>query len=310
MEIPIINENQYRFLFLNEERHYPEFLDKLKFDTSIGIYRHLRDMVDSGTTHDVFRLDLKCEYADSILVDAKTSPGNDLHDIKSYSAKYFNNNPVLKNGKIDNPVLTILCPVVNGLIDLMTIMYVVSHEITHLYDDWMSIKNGKGCLCANETIVKTSEFLEYASTNGNILLKDMAFLSYMSLKTEKQAFLSQTVQELEALGCTMWNYKDIMKKTSLYRNTDISYKNIVKYVRVLTPLQLETINELIVTQYQSANLPKMKLTSFDPDNYRNKLLKWSNGVHKDIMRRYGSVLAYYVDKLKNEFNSGRSMHIY
>lgn len=310
MYIPTINENQYHSLFLDEERHYPKFLDNLKFNVSCKIYERLNDMIGGEVYKNTFTLPVDCEYVDEILVGATITVGGDLTDPKSYTARYFNNDPNLVFGKVHKPVLIISCPSSDGKIDLMTLTYVLSHELTHLYDDWVSISNGNGCISANDTISDTTSLIGLESIPDNTILKDIAFLSYMSLKTEKQAFLSQTVQELKALDCTMWNYKEVIKKTTLYNNVYKAHKNFTEAIENLDSEQLYDICKYITDNHPNANVPQMSLNVFNPEKYKIKLMKWADKNYKDIMKRYGSVVSYYLDGLREQFNRGRSLFVY
>ena len=89
----------------------------------------------------------------------------------------------------------------------------LSHELTHLYDDWSELSRAKIGVNFNQKNVDTTKFIgNNFSKSNNDLLKKLAMLSYMSLNVEKQAFLSQTVQELESIGCNLYNYKEKLKE--------------------------------------------------------------------------------------------------
>lgn len=295
-----INEKQYKDIFLNETMHYPDFLDKLKGDVTTAVSTKLIQLIRSKKQNDTFEIKTECEYVDKITVNVVVSYGRDIKDKKNYALQYFNTDDELSDGKLRNPKLNIHIPSERDATDLATVAYGIAHELTHLYDDWNSIRSGKGCICAYKENIGTTEFIERAVKFNGTLIKDLAFMSYMSLKTERQAFLSQTIQELEKLGCGLGNYKDVVKETSLYKNVIESYKNIILNIEKSTDEQLFDTNYYIISMFPNASIPKIGINDFCAEKYKNKLLKWCEIVKKETMSRFGSVVQHYLDMLDED----------
>lgn len=304
-----LNEQQFSRLFLDEEMHYPKFLDELKAWTSLRIVAHISDMSRNGISEDDFFCPLNCKYADKILVHAKIENAFEGNQNGKCYALYFNTDDKLVDGRIQGAQLFVTCHKEREKLDLGTMQTAIAHEITHLYDDWNSIRNGNGCICKNVNNISTTEFLEQSIKNGPKILNDIAFLAYMALKTEKQAFLSQTVQELETLGCNLWNYKDVLKKTSVYRNVAISFEGLKKNLENTSDEDLENLNKIFVTGNQNVKVPKQNINDFEPKLYREKLLKWAERVYRETIKSYGSVVQYYLDGLEEKERPKTSMYV-
>ena len=124
----------------------------------------------------------------------------------------------------------IQCPSKNKKVMFPLLKVVLSHEITHLYDDWSELmRNGSDINYFNKNI-DTTNFINSSFQMNDELYKSLSIMAYMSLKVERQAFISQTVQELESLGCTLTNYKQKIKETTLYNNISNGYNNLLKEI--------------------------------------------------------------------------------
>ena len=61
MRIIKINEQQYRRLMLDEEMHYPKFLDILKNEISTKVHIEIEKQLSNNNTDFEFFLPLNCE---------------------------------------------------------------------------------------------------------------------------------------------------------------------------------------------------------------------------------------------------------
>ena len=297
-----INESQYRDMFLNETMHYPKFLDSLKEEVCTKVASHIANMIKSGVCDDEFMLDVDCEYVDKIVMHIKLDRDKDIRDKKAIHADYFNSSDVLVNGKLYKPTIRLFCPVNGEVYNYFAVKYRLSHELTHLYDDWNSIRNGNGSICRSPQNMDTTEFLKDSATGAQPVLRNVAFLAYMSLNTERQSFLSQTVQELEGLGCNQWNYREKLKETDTYNNITKSHEGVVNCANNMTDTDLHMLNLWVTSQFPKASIPKLNIGNFDAERYRTMLLKWAERVYHETMKSYGSVVQYYIDNLKEEWN--------
>lgn len=178
-----INEKQYKDIFLNETMHYPDFLDKLKGDVTTAVSTKLIQLIRSKKQNDTFEIKTECEYVDKITVNVVVSYGRDIKDKKNYALQYFNTDDELSDGKLRNPKLNIHIPSERDATDLATVAYGIAHELTHLYDDWNSIRNGKGHLK-----------LKHIECDANSI-----------------------TQELHSVGCGLGNYREAIKGTKTYK---------------------------------------------------------------------------------------------
>ena len=286
-----------------------KFLDNLKDDVSANVTNHISDMIKRCVTEEVVTIDVDCEYADKITVHINLDSNKDVRDKKAIHAEYFNSSDVLVDGKIDKPTIRLFCPVNGDVYNYFAVKYRLSHELTHLYDDWNSIRNGNGGICRSPQNMDTTEFLKDSATGAQPVLKNFAFLAYMSLNTERQSFLSQTVQELEGLGCNQWNYREKLKETDTYNNITKSHEGVVNCANNMTDSDLHMLNLWVTSQFPKARIPKMNAGGFDAERYRAMILKWAERVYHETMKSYGSVVQYYIDNLKEEWNRNANYFI-
>lgn len=297
-----INESQYKKLFLNEEMHYPAFLDGIKETVSNQLIKYIGDMIKHNIMDHSFVIRLDCEYTDELVIEIHMFQSDSIDDERDYFVIYINERNRLVNGKLYHPKIKIQCPICKKKYNPLELHYRIAHEVTHLYDDWMSLRNGNGGICQNKINSDTEDFVRRVMReNSDKYLVDLAFLCYMSLKVERQAFLSQTIQELEYLGCTRGNYKDVLKRTSTYKNLNKSYCGVIDFLDASGDDTLSRINIFIVESFPKASIPKLNLGDFDPNRYRQMLSKWAKRIYHNTMKSYGSVVQYYIQKLDEEF---------
>lgn len=304
-----INEVQYADMFLNEERHYPKFLDKLKMDVTRAIEVEIDKRTKDKQYHFNTNISINSEYCDEINIDVTLQPYGDINDRLQYQASYYNDNNYLQNGKLIWPQLIIMCPFVNHITDYFRLYYSVSHELTHLYDDWMSLKYGRKSILSYPQNRDTILFSQRAIKMGTDLGKGIGMLSYLSLKVERQAFLSQTVQELKGLGCTQFNYKEKLKETVFYGNLTKSYKLFYEGINNTYDEDLVRLNKWVIRKFPKASVPKYDVKIMNAEQYRQKLMCWADKIYHQTMKKYGSVVSYYVDELEEEWNKHTSMFI-
>lgn len=311
MRIIKINEQQYHSLLMNEELHYPKFLDKLKDYVSMHVHIKIKEELKNKNYSFQFLLPCDSEYTDSIWFDVNIDPNGDITDKRLYNCFYYNQYNSLFNGKLRNPKIIVNCPCKNKTVTFLLLKTALSHELTHLYDDWNELSRNKTGINFVQKNQDTTKLVNmYAKQKTDDLLKSISFLSYTSLKVEKQAFLSQTIQELEEIGCTLFNYKEKIKETIIYNNINKTYKTIVSKINSTDEETLFNFNQCIIDIVPKANIPKLNVGQFDAERYRSMLLEWAEKTHHHMMKYYGSVVQYYLDKLKEEKDKITSMYIF
>lgn len=308
MRIIKINEKQYKKLLLGEEMHYPKFLDKIKEDITLNLSLIIEENLSNNVFNFQYVMQYSCEYTDNILFDVTIDPDGDVKDKRNYYCTYSNQYNRLLNGKLINPIITINCPSKNKIILIPILKTVLSHELTHLYDDWMALKTGQNGINYNEKNTD-STYLLSANIDNESLYKYLGVLSYMSLKAEKQAFISQTVQELQEIGCSLSNYRQKIKETIMYKNITKGYNNVMDMLEKVTDNELDNCNKYVLTVSPKANIPKLNISDFNANKYRLMLIKWAENVYHNTIKSYGSVVQYYIDNLQEQKNKTTSMFI-
>ena len=310
MRIKKINEQQYHSLLMNEEMHYPKFLDKLKEDVLIRVCAEIQSKIKEKIYKFEFLCPYKCQYIDEILFDVNINRYGDIKNKKEYQCFYYNPFNTLINNKLLQPRITINCPCQNNIFLVAILRVALSHELTHLYDDWSEMSREKDGVNYKQKNIDTTSFINDSFLiEDNQLFQKLSMLSYMSLKVERQAFLSQTVQELEEVGCTLYNYKEKLKETILYNNITKSFNGLFDIIDNSDEQVLFDCNKKIIATYPKANLPKLNMGDFNCEKYRNMLKNWADKIFHNTMKNYASVVQYYLDKLQEEKNNMTSMYI-
>lgn len=298
----LINEVQYADMFLNEDRHYPKFLETFKS----MVLMKLADEIEHHTKLNFYNfsayIKVDCEYCDCIDFVVSLKPDEDIRDRTKYAASYYNKYNQLLYGKLYKPQIKLICPFDGKKTDFFKVDYCVSHELTHLYDDWMSLKNGKDSIIMHPKNTDSTVFAQNMINSDNPLYKGIGMFCYMSLKVEKQAFLSQTIQELKGLGCNDTNYRDKIKETTFYSNVNKSYIMICDSINTCNETILERINRWLFQNTPKANVPKYGKNDFDCKMYREKIKRWADNTYHQLMKHFGSIVSYYLDEKRNKLN--------
>lgn len=308
-QIILINEVQYADMFLNEERHYPKFLDDIKTSVFKFVFDTLQKCIKNRMNEYKTTMGINCEYCDEIIFKIILRNGWDTKDKRLYKTYYLNHYNKLYNGKIYKPQIIIDVPINNGKTNYFILDYSVSHELTHLYDDWVALRNGNESISFQTKNVYSNDMIQYLMKRGREFEKGIAVLSYLSLKVERQAFLSQTIQELKQIGCTQFNYRQKIKETVLYNNISKGYKMFLNGIRIADSKMLYNLNAKIMTEFSGASIPKYDINGFDAEKYREKLIRWANNIYHQTMKSFGSIVSYYIDELKEDWNKHMSMII-
>ena len=71
-------------------------------------------------------------------------------------------------------------------------------------------------------------------------------------------------------------------------------------IKIADSKMLYNLNAKIISEFPSASIPKYDINGFDAEKYREMLIRWANNIYHQTMKRYGSVVSYYVDELEEE----------
>lgn len=287
----ILNECEIAEL-LGEERHYPSFLDKFRTDVIEEFIRNLEQMTEEHVTAKTFNVTVDNEYCHTIVFNVKLNVGEDVFDRDNYKLSYYNNSG-LKDGKLENPVINTIFPVDDEWYTLFDLCRAyLMHELTHLYDDWMRIKNGKGNLCFDDKVNVANSIKDIGETFNSEFAKAFCNMLYMTTKSEEQAFMSELLSELFAIGCTEVNYREKMKETVPYMNIRNAKKNLVKAVNECDYGEIFMVMSIVKRKNLRIGF------DFDLKNetaLREKLIRWAELAEDRFLKRYYSVVGYYLE---------------
>jgi hypothetical protein len=210
---------------------------------------------------------------------------------------YFNNRELV-DGKIPMPIIKIFT---GYHIKSDEIMNTIDHEVTHLYDDWIWQKSGHEPLLKTKDRLNNVNFLNTVWDGGDDefeideFIKSIAYCIYLADKSEQHAFLNQTVTELNSLGANRANIHTKMKETSSYQ----MYTKTLSILKdVLSKHSDNYVNQTysyLVNQFGEITIPKPKQT----ESYKQTLISWIENICRMFLKRYYSIVQYYIDTIEN-----------
>lgn len=145
--------------------------------------------------------------------------------------------------------------------------------------------------------IENTEFLEQNINSNNKLLKNIAWVCYMSLYTESNAFTAQLMSELRNMKCNYSNVKEKFKETVAYNNLKGIEKDLFSELASSSEYGLFLTNNFIISHYRKTSAPKLNIEQFDADRYKQMLSKWAERTLYRIAKRYYGVVQLYCDEL-------------
>lgn len=289
-----LTESELSKLLLNEELHYPRYLEEM---TNI-ILQWSKDDISSllnnkESSGDFLHFFKDNQYADRLSLSISISEGNMFTNT---SAQYYNEYGNFGFNKIMNKLS---CPSIylnitlnkNGTYNEHQLKTSISHELMHLYDDWNSLSHGNGPINANQDLMAANNMM---FQKDNHLLQNMGKLLYLSNKFEKKAFITQVYNELNAVGCTDENFREKYKETITYKNYNKLDTLIKQEIISSNDEELQNINYILNSEYKDTHLPKLSIHNFNANEYRDKLNKFIDNVCHDFIKKYGGILTAYL----------------
>lgn len=289
-----LTESELSQLLLNEELHYPRYLEEMtdiilqwcKYDIS----SLLNNKESSGDFLHFFKDN---QYADRLSLSISISEGNMFTNTR---AQYYNEYGTFGFNKI---ISKLSCPSIylnitlnkNGTYNEHQLKTSISHELMHLYDDWLSLSQGKESINTNTDLMAANNMM---FQKDNHLLQNMGKLLYLSNKFEKKAFITQVYNELNAVGCTDENFREKYKETITYKNYNKLETLIKQEIISSSDEELQNINYILNSEYKDTHLPKLSIHNFNANEYRDKLNKFIDNVCHDFIKKYGGILAAYL----------------
>lgn len=293
-----ITESELSKLLLNEELHYPRYLKEM---VNI-ILQWSKDDISSllnnrESSGDFLHFFKDNQYADKLSLSINLSNNNMFSDAK---AQYYNEYGSFGFNKITNKLV---CPSIYLNISLSKdntyneymLKTNISHELMHLYDDWKSLSTGNEPINTNQDLMAAHNMM---FQNVDKMLQNIGKLLYLSNKFEKKAFIAQTYNELEAVGCTDENYKTKYKETITYKNYNKLKSQIKQEILSSTDNELENINYELNNRYKGTHIPRLSDKNFSVDVFREKLDKFIEYICHDFIKKYGGILTAYLQDYK------------
>lgn len=289
-----LTESELSKLLLNEELHYPRYLEEM---TNI-ILQWSKDDISSLLNNNENNGDFLHFFNDNHYVD-RLSLSINLSDNNIFSnakAQYYNEYGSFGFNKVTNKLT---CPNIylnisfnkEGKYNEEMLKTSISHELMHLYDDWKALSKGKESITSDVDLMAAHNMM---FQNPDKLLQNMGKLLYLSNKFEKKAFIAQVYDELKAIGCTDENYREKYKETITYKNYNKLETLIKQEIISSSDEELQNINYILNSEYKDTHLPKLSIHNFNANEYRDKLNKFIDNVCHDFIKKYGGILTAYL----------------
>ena len=289
-----LTESELSQLILNEELHYPRYLEEMTYI----ILQWCKDDISSllknkESNGDFLHFFKDNQYADRLSLSINITEGNVFTNTR---AQYYNEYGTFGFNKIMNKLS---CPSIylnitlgkNGTYNEHQLKTSISHELMHLYDDWNSLSHGNGPINTNQDLMAANNMM---FQKDNHLLQNMGKLLYLSNKFEKKAFITQVYNELNAVGCTDENFREKYKETITYKNYNKLETLIKQEIISSSDEELQNINYILNSEYKDTHLPKLSIHNFNANEYRDKLNKFIDNVCHDFIKKYGGILTAYL----------------
>ena len=306
----IIKQSIEEFIFdgrygLLEGQHYPEFLDNFKIQITSEIINELKKL----PRPDTFTIDVHdYDYVKKIRVVTEVINNDDINNEMYYTANYDSLGTEFKNKSLCIGVITLFFPIdMDGNTNYDLIEETIYHELNHIYDDYTKRKYDveKG-----REPKPLGDNLHLQAVNTMIhdnLLDDLGFLAYYNAKTEEQAFLSTVPKELEYRGANRDNIQTLMRTIPTYSQIYQHHRTALSFLKDKNKWSddvLIMVNDKIRDRYPDAGVPYCKMYVV-PDEYRKKLIAWCESVYDRFIKRYYSVVQYYLDNKVKNVNESR-----
>ena len=299
-------KQQHKFILLNEmevgrllgeERHYPSFLDGFKSDVISKFKAVVSKMMDECETRKSFDIEVDSEYCKRIEFDVELVPDNNSFDVSGFDFRYSNESEFV-DGKIDKPKIECVIPYQKKYkeSDLSMAEVFLTHELTHLFDDLMALKNGKDSIFFDNVNLGKERLEILNSLNGSMFARALADMVYMANRIEERAYLSEVFSELAYYGCNEKNCQEKLKETLAYKNIRNAKDNFDEALDYADFKEITACLNLI-----RKIMPKLRIKDCGNNNrwQRKELALWADRVERRYLKRYYSTVGYYLDTKKN-----------
>ena len=283
---------------LNEERHYPDFLDSFRLSIWLNFQKECEKRIGRGEKLFSFSITPpENEMCDEIRFNVKCFRKND--DVDGNGDITYTNKLFLKDGKVDCPEISAVIPIDGkNRPEMDFVAGAISHELMHLHDDWVRMMNGKIPLYHSKEQSMLSAIKRLYDENGIGIAKPLFFAVYLSLCYEQTAYLSQTMEELKSLGAARENFKERMRRTTAYVNfskTEETLKELVDYSS--GPDVAIAFNILYKNRKALRLFAKTKPEKLDVEGMKKDIQTWFGWIRENFLKKFYSVVGLYLDRV-------------
>ena len=284
---------------LEEERHHTDFLDLLKDEIYQFILGKIKQMMAVNSYSHSVIFNSNTRYFNQLIIKIDLNQKPDFSNPKQNGGQYYSEEKMI-DGKLYLPKLDLKVGIgLNGEIADKWLRIIVDHEINHLYDDWQWQSTGHEPL-TNETQWNHGDGLFIQQNLGNKadpLIMSIAWSVYASLWTESNSYVNQAFKEFEHVKMKPANVHKKIKSTTSYRNFSKQLIDMKWYVSQEKEEDLKQKVLYLFKKYGKLSVPKPKNES----NYKDRLIKWSEGIYNKFMKRYCGIASLYLDRNFNKF---------
>lgn len=285
---------------LSEKLHRNTETNQLKERLSEYVCAQIDAMFRYGRTSGVFDFSLENPWFQTLKVKISVGHGKNLDPRRMCSAQYYNGSGFDRESRLENPEMSVTVQVSSdGWYPKQWLEACISHEVTHLYDDWKWMNLGHESLCVSPKHTGEAELMAAGDMYGIGLLKTIGFGCYLSSESEENAFIGQVCEELKMLGAKRRNVSKKLKSTSSYRNYKKFGIDMKHYINKCDESTAKTVNELISNWFDKSGVPYIR-NGFDFSVFSEKMLKWAENIRMHFMKRYCGAVQYYLDLLESD----------
>ena len=287
-------------IYINEEGHYPQFLD--------GFKNEIADKVADKLKNGGFRKRLyinvsRNEYTRWIKVDLEYVKVDDISDNRPYEAAYNASKTKFVSGKMVVGVLKLVVPYdEEKRTDFGLLKSRITHELNHLYDDWMNRTIQKKNGLKPRPLTHNDKVKQAYGLSNDPDFPELGDVLYRMLQTEQSAFLSTVPQDLYRLRANRDNIHSKSRRTECYKNAWFGFGRAFAVLEKCDSGYLERLNDKISAGYRKTGLPYMTDGKFNAEEYRRLLWNWCCDKYRKFIKKYDRVVQYYLDHIPEDVN--------
>lgn len=286
---------------LNETQHVPEFLNSFREEICQKVIEETSQKLSKG--EDVCRVVVyptDNTFVECIFFSITFNQGR-YNDSRKFIGGYLDKRSMFDGERFNICQIAISVPVSTGnggiAISHEAFKVVIEHELDHVFWDWKErlskMKKGKPPIPVTSRTDVSAVNTLYKSNNP--LLYEIGALAYLTMKCEENAFSSTLFTELKIVSLDKENYQTTSRQTTYYRTMHETFLKFKEHMNLLTEKELKEINDTIKNKYKQSGVPCFSREIFNSEEYRDTLIKWGDNLYRSFLKRYDSIVSYYLD---------------